>query len=394
MDDDFGSCVSWCFKYFEKRQTLRSPCGVILNIWRISRSKILSLCSWTELDRAGQNLQQDENMVCLTWEYLRCASLTTSHSSANNVAYFICIARLGRGCCHLWLFMAAHRASGVGSESKLSPPPASDAVTVKPEHQNRRSGTFGWRLCKQRTQGRGSIIIPKPWYTTSKVRSTIIGGGADWGSWPVMWFGSSNRTNAQHPNYNLKSGIQKKRSGSTMQTLSHFRQRTNWWMKSTLVWTSLFPFKELLLPTILNSSSRNLGLPQRPCACLGSDISKEHDGVYLAHYLPKQVPRNTWPQVSFLADSPQVIVSKQMMQVSSEVRMTCRMDWSPRRASDISMKPFFQFFFYHICVHIPCSYHVLPYLFLTYSCVFCIGNRSVASWPIGPRAWQGLSCFW
>ena len=66
---------------------------------------------------------------------LRCASLRTSHRSANN-AYLIFIARLGRGRCHLWLFTAAHRASGVrGSESKLSLPPASDAVTMKPEHQ-------------------------------------------------------------------------------------------------------------------------------------------------------------------------------------------------------------------------------------------------------------------
>ena len=36
------------------------------------------------------------------------------------------------------------------------------------------------------------------------------------GSWPVIWFGSSNRP-IGNPNYNLKSGIQKRmRSGSTM----------------------------------------------------------------------------------------------------------------------------------------------------------------------------------
>jgi hypothetical protein len=96
-------------------------------------------------------------------------------------------------------------------------------LSIKTEDPALLDGGF---MCKQRTQGRGSIIIgsiiiPEPWYTTSKVRSTIIGGGADWGNWPVMWFGSSNRTNAQHPNYNLTSGIQKKRSGLTMLYISY-----------------------------------------------------------------------------------------------------------------------------------------------------------------------------
>ena len=139
-----------------------------------------------------------------------------------------------------------------------------------------------------------------------------------------------------------------------------------------LVWTSLFPFKELLLPTILNSSSRNLGLPQRPCACLGSDISKEHvTASELFGRLPTSHRLQTNDASLFRGEndlSDGLITTEGLRYIHETI---------------------FSYFFYHIwnayTMFIPCS--TIPFLDI-FMCVLHRQRTKVS--PVDPWAWQGL----